>query len=335
AAMIISMAACSGGDRYAPAGDSGLYDLYSGSSSWSGMADGGGSGSGSDLEAGYDYYGQAEFEAGDSAAYIYKSKGFGTAEEQFTANAAVADYGQSTDALSDKLIYTAEVSIESLDFDETITSFLELAKEYKAFFESTYVSGMINVDAKASQPRYANYTVRVPKGHFQDMLDRFYEIGNVIYSRSHAENITTQFLDTESRLNTYRIEETRLLAMLEKTDTVDDMIKIESRLSDVRYQIESLTTTLRNWQSQVDYSTIELSIREVAKISEAAPFQQTYSQELKSGVAASFYAIGEFFKQLFKYVVVLSPLLLIAAAVVAFVVIRMRKRRAKAKKTQE
>ncbi|MCL1809577.1 MAG: DUF4349 domain-containing protein [Clostridiales bacterium] len=320
AAVIMSMAACAGGSNgYAPAGGSDLFDLYdSRGDSGSGLF------SGTKLESERDF---AASTYTDESLNYAEGQGLAKPKELGTADAAVVDYGQSADALNEKLIYTAEVSVESLDFDETVNSFLEIAKVYKAFFESSYVSGMINSDVKARQPRYANYTVRVPKGHFQDMLDRFYEIGNVLYARSHAENITTQFFDTESRLSTYRIEESRLLAMLEKADTVDDMIKIESRLSDVRYQIESLTTTLRNWQSQVDYSTIEISIKEVTKISESAPLRQTYGQELRSGAAASFGAVGDFFKLLLKYIVMATPLLLIAAVVLVAVLWRRKRKR--------
>lgn len=281
------------------------------------------------------YYGVAdEAQVFSDNKYVEFEK-YGEVETVLTTAANTSEEPvQSAANLSEKLIYTADVSIESVEFDETINGFLEMAKEYNAFFETSYVNGMINQDARTNQRRYANYSLRVPKEHFQEMLDRFYEIGNVLYVSTRADNITAQYFDTESRLNTYRTEEARLLAMLEKANTVEDMIMVESRISDVRYQIESLTATLKNWQNQVDYSTIELSIREVTKLSESAPYQQTYSQELGSGLKSTLGAIGEFCKLLFKFVVVLSPVLIIAAVVVV-IVLRVRKRKIQEKKERD
>ena len=286
-------------------------------------------GSGGNSTASSAYHEAKEFALMDENTSSYND--YGEADAVYTiASDSGAGTVQSAANLSEKLIYTADVSIESVEFDDTVNSFLEMAKEYNAFFENTYVNGMINSDARTSQRRYANYTIRVPKAHFQEMLDRFYEIGNVLYASTRASNITAQYFDAESRLNTYRTEESRLLAMLEKANTVEDMIMVESRISEVRYQIESLTATLKNWQNQVDYSTIELSIREVTKLSESAPYQQTYSQELGSGIKSTLGAIGEFCKLLVKAVVVLSPVLIIAAVVVV-IALRVRKRKIREK----
>ena len=290
-------------------------------------ASGGGNYSASGDGAGFGLYDEAqEFEA------IAKDFNmWGEADAVYTTAAdPAAEPRQNSANLSDKLIYTADVSIESVEFDVAINNFLVMANEYNAFFENTYVNGMINSDASASRHRYANYTIRVPKEHFQAMLDRFYEIGNVLYVSTRADNITAQYFDAESRLNTYRTEESRLLAMLDKADTVEDMIMVESRISDVRYQIETLTATLRNWQNQVDYSTIELSIREVSKLSESATYQQTYSQELGDGLKTTLKAMGDFCKLVFKVIVMISPVLLIAAVVVVVVLI-VRKRKSKTK----
>ena len=255
-----------------------------------------------------------------------KSSLFSEVNTEVLAADSVAE--QSTATLGELLIYTSEVSVESMEFNETMTGFHGMVKEYGAFFETSFVSGMNNPNARPEQMRYANYTVRVPKEHFQAMLDRFYSIGNVLYVSTTATNITAQFYDTESRLTTYKTEESRLFVMLEKAATVEEMILVESRLSEVRYQIESLTASLRNWQNQVDYCTISVSIREVAELSVDAPYPRTYAQELAYGVRTTINYMGEFFKTLFRIIVVLSPVLLVLA--VAFIIVLViRKRRGK------
>ena len=119
--------------------------------------------------------------------------------------------------------------------------------------------------------------------------------------------------------------------MLEKADTVADMITIESSLADVRYNIESLTSTLKNWQGMVDYSSLTLFIREVEELTEIVPIRQSYWQQIGEGIRSTMRSIGDFFKNLFKWVVVNLPVLVIIAVIVVLCVIairiRIRKRR--------
>ena len=92
------------------------------------------------------------------------------------------------------------------------------------------------------------------------------EAANII----RGEKVQVVNVTNGERLETYAIEEERLLSMLEKATTVEEMIQLESRLSDIRYQIESLESRLRNWQNQVDYSTITIYLREVEELSDTA-----------------------------------------------------------------
>jgi len=156
-------------------------------------------------------------------------------------------------------------------------------------------------------------------------------IGNVTSLRSDADNITSQFYDTQSRLNSYKTQEERLLDMLSKADNVSDMIEIETRLADIRYQVESLTTTLRNWQNAVDYSTLTLYINEVAELTEITPVQpRSYWQQISDGLKANTKSVGAFFKNLFKWIVINLLVLIILAvlAIIAFIFIRKYIKRA-------
>ena len=116
--------------------------------------------------------------------------------------------------------------------------------------------------------------------------------------------------------------------MLEKAETVADMISIEERLSDVRYKIESLTSQLRNWQREVDYSTVNIKLREVEKLTEAPPdLPRTYWQQMGDGLSNTLKGIGRFFAWLFKAVVTRLPVLIILAVVAVAVIVIYRKRR--------
>ncbi len=96
---------------------------------------------------------------------------------------------------------------------------------------------------------------------FRSVMDGLSELGNVPYSSINADNITEQYTDVQARLTSCQAEETRLLELLDKADTVDEMLQIESYLSDVRYEIESYTAQIKNWDSRISYSTVSLTFR--------------------------------------------------------------------------
>lgn len=250
-----------------------------------------------------------------------------TAELEYSAGKAKADgpglTGKNTSASlsAEKIIYTYNATVETTKFDETLAALNALMGEYGAFVETSYVSGSRH---GYNGLRSANFTIRVPVSYFASLTSKLDTLGNVYDERMTSDNITAQFTDVQSRLDTYRTEESRLLVMLEKTDTVEDMIAIESRLSDVRYQIESLTSTLRNWQNAVDYSTVNLYIQEVEELKDQLPAQRTYWEKMGDGFNATLKGIGNFFRSLFMALVVASPVILLLAVLAVVVVIIVR-----------
>ena len=128
----------------------------------------------------------------------------------------------------------------------------------------------------------------------------------------------------ETRLATLNTKKDRLLAMLEKAETVEDMLTIESRLSEVRYHIESLTSSLKNWDNLVNYSTITVYISEVKELTEQPELQRTYWQEIGDGLKLTLKRVGRFFKNFFRDLVVALPVIIVIAVVVILVIIILK-----------
>jgi len=233
-----------------------------------------------------------------------------------------------TEGFAEKIIYSVYADIETMQFDETIDRVYRLLESYGAFIESSNVSG-VNYETRFhgwNEYRYAYFSLRVPKNHLNAMTANLESLGNVINLNSSAENITSQFFDTQSRLNSLTVQEERLLDMLSKAEDVPDLIAIEERLGDVRYQIESLTTTINNWQNQVDYSTVTLSIREVEQFTEQTQIHRTYWQQIGDGFMSTIRGVGNFFMNFFKWLIVSAPVLVILAgiAVVAVLIVKRK-----------
>jgi predicted small lipoprotein YifL len=286
----------------------------------------------------------APYPAADGESYDYADKENSYAGEPIREELGGTGVGFTGSGTaippSQKMIFTVTADIETTKFDESMNNVNALMTANGAYVESSYISGKNYSDTFYGYKTYrsASFTIRVPADRLDAMTNSLSTIGNVLNSNKQSQNITIQFIDTESRLKACRAEETSLLAMLEKAETVEVILTIQQRLSDVRYEIESLTSMLKNWQNQVDYSTVVLTLREVAELTEPEPpLQRTYWDEIRDGFNATLKGIGEFFKGLFKGIVIALPVLLILAvlAVAVIVIIRLVNKRNRTKNNQD
>ena len=240
------------------------------------------------------------------------------------------------DEFAEKIIYSVYADIETKNFDETIENVRVLMERFNAFIESSSISG-VNYASRHygwNDFRSAYFSLRVPKEHLNSFSLNLQTLGNVIHESSNAMNITSQFYDTQSRLNSLVVQESRLLDMLANAEDVPDLIMIEERLSNVRYQLESLMTTLNNWQSQVDYSTLSISIREVEEFTEQVQIHRTYWEQMYDGFMATIRNTGKFFMNLFLWVVVNAPVLIILTAIAVFALLIVKIKIRKNKKNK-
>jgi len=266
-----------------------------------------------------DYFELADFEDGATWSNV-------AVEEAAAGGMAPISAPVPDGAMADKIIYSVFANIETKDFDETIAGVHALLMRYNAFVENSSISG-VNYAAQFHgwfDLRTANFTIRVPNQHLNVMTGRFEELGNVVHQSSTATNITSQFIDTQSRLNSLTVQEERLLTMLGQAEDVPDLIMIEERISDVRFQIEALTTTINTWQSQVDFSTVTLSIWEVEQFTEIQETERTYWQQIGDGLSSTMRGIGRFFMNVFMWIVVSAPVIIIVVVIALIVALVVR-----------
>lgn len=232
-----------------------------------------------------------------------------------------------------KIIYSADATVETTDFDGSITKLLALVEQYKGWIESSSMNGAnyYSISRGNSSNRSASYTLRIPSDKFDLLMTSLSEIGNVPYTHTYTENVTSQYYDTQARLTAYEIQETRLLEMMEKAETVSDVIAIEEKLTELRYQIESLQSSLKNWDRQVSYSTVYLEVMEVKEYTPEA--QRSYGQELWQALTGAFKDLGQFFKDLLVFLVSAIPTLIVLIAL--FFILRPLGRKIAAKRREK
>ena len=156
-----------------------------------------------------------------------------------------------------KIIYTANVEMETTAYDEAFAALKQLTEDMGGYMEnvSTNQSGYY---------RYATMTVRVPAESFRAFLDASGNVAQVLSSRENAKDVSEYYYDTENRLATEKTKLARLQELLRKADTMSDIIELENAIADTEYSIDDLSGTLRHYDSLISFSTIDIRLNEVA-----------------------------------------------------------------------
>lgn len=121
----------------------------------------------------------------------------------------------------------------------------------------------------------------------------------------------------ESRLRLVKYEESRLEEYLKKIEDPDTIFKTESRLTDIRHEIEQLTGTLNKLSDLVKLSTITINMNEKLPESLTKPVETSYLGKLKNNFLESLNGVVEFLGELLLFIVASLPTLFILG-IIAF-----------------
>lgn len=180
--------------------------------------------------------------------------------------------------------------------------------------------------------RTLSMTVRIPADKVDSFVNQVAEKTNVVSSVETVDDVTLQYVDTESHVKALETEQERLLELLEQAKDLEDILKIEDRLTSVRYELERYASYLRTLENKVTYATVNLTITEVKEYTPVVEEEPTMWQRIATGFARSIKDIGKGLKEFFIWIVVNSPYLLIWGGIGTVAVIVLRKRKAKKQK---
>ena len=168
--------------------------------------------------------------------------------------AAAEDRQAST---SPKIIYTANLTLESKDYDTARAALDAALNDAGGYLESS------SEYSDVGSSRSVNLTFRVPEENYQSFLDAVAQAGNVTYKSQQADDVTTQYMDVETRLANLEAQRTRLQELQAQADNLSDLLQIETSLTDVQSQIESWQSQLDWYSNQVSCCTVYITLNEV------------------------------------------------------------------------
>jgi len=186
----------------------------------------------------------------------------------------ISDYNESsTVPANTKMIYSADISMETREYEQAEQAVGEIVGELGGWFESrsTYRGGGY---------RSLDCTIRIPVKNYYLFLERVGQAAHVTRQDEYTDDVSEVYYDNESRLATQRTKLERLQALLAKAENMADIISLESAISETELEIEHLTGSLRNYDSLIDYSTITLRLQEVYRLSNEEEPAVTFGQRL-------------------------------------------------------
>ncbi len=260
--------------------------------------------------------------APEEYAYGYDMDYADEAMEEYSY-AGSSSTGTQTPRVTDtnrKLITTANLDVETKEFDKLLADVQNYAQSEGGYLESinTYYGSRYN---SYVVERNASLTVRIPA----DKLDGFLEVvgngGNITNRSQSVDDITLTYVDMQAHEKTLREEEDRLLEMLKDAYDLEYMIVLEDKLAEVRYQIESIQSQLRVYDNKVNYSTVYMNINEVVDYTPVVYEEPTLADRMKEGFTDTLEDIRDWLED-FAVWFVSNIIYIIIWAAVIFAIVR-------------
>ena len=219
-----------------------------------------------------------------------------------------------------KLIRTVSLSLETKEFDSVLTNLSTKTTELGGYIETSSVNGN---SYSHHSTRYASYVIRIPADKLNEFVEVVSELGNVTQKNESVEDVTLRYIDVESHKKALETEQERLLELLSKAENMEEILTIESKLSDIRYEIENYESQLKTMDNQIDYSTVSVYVDEVERVTETG--EKGFFEEIKERFGNSLYVVVRGIRGLIIGILGSLPILIVCGGVIAVVVIVVRK----------
>lgn len=265
--------------------------------------------------------------AGKDVLYdgIYDSPGEFAEDALIQENKSQADTG----VINQKLVRKMTVEAETNDLDALLAELNTRVASLEGYMEKRSVR---NGSTTATRRyRHADLTIRVPVDKLDAFIEHIQGKTNVVFLTESADDITLRYVATQSRVTALETEQQRLLELLEKAENMTDLLLIEERLTNVRTELEEVTSQMRVFDNLVDYGTIQLMVTEVQEYT--AVEEQSIWQKIGSGLSENWQNLCDSAEAAFVFLITSLPYLIPVggAAVITVIAVKLAMRKTKKK----
>lgn len=224
-----------------------------------------------------------------------------------------------------KFIITMNLDAEAEDLNGALAAISEKLTALDGYMES---QNIYNGSAYSGRRyRHANLTLRVPAERLDEFTAAVDAISNVVSSSRDTDDVTLQYVDTESRVKALETERDRLLELMEQAETMSDLLEIESRLTDVRGELEQYASRLKVLDNQIDYATVNLSLSEVTEYTPVA--EETRLEKIRDGFVDSVKGVWTLILDCISFVLMNIPYILVFGLILWGIIALVKRNRKK------
>ena len=237
---------------------------------------------------GYDRQENGFYYSADTAAPMEPGAVFDSVvrgEADFKSDGVVAEGSTVYRNEGVKLIRRANLTVQTTEFDAAVAALEKLVTELGGYYENAEIYGGSIHNQNAS--RSGNYTVRIPAGKYDTFMTQVDGIGYLSHKNESTEDVGEVYYDIETRLKTQRTKQERLLELLKKAQSMEDIIALENALTDVEYHIEQFSSDLNRYDGLVSFATIHVSLNEMIRIKDEPGEKEGLLTRMGAGVVSS------------------------------------------------
>lgn len=208
-----------------------------------------------------------------------------------------------------KIIINCDLTIQTKEFDKTNSKLSELVDNYEGYIQN---SSIYNYENRND----AYYTIRIPASSFNDFVNGTKEIGYVKSVNTSIDDVTDSYFDIEARINSLKAQKEKLDQMYSQCTTIDEIISVEQRLSEVQYEIDSYQATINNYDLLIKYSTINISITEVKDITTPS---NSFIDDIKNAFVDSYQVFINFVQNMIITFIYLLPFIIVLVIIILII----------------
>lgn len=222
--------------------------------------------------------------------------------------ANAADQGVAT-----KIIKTGQVTIEVPQVPAAIDRVRDIAVSNGGYLSSS------NVYTSTNDRKTGYAMIRIPAGQFDIVMQALAPLGKVLSSSEQRSDVTEQYIDLTIQNESYHTQLDNYYRLMGKADKVEDIIKIQAQIDQITLSLNQIEGRLRYLNSQIDLSTITVSLQEPEPVGGETGFNIITA--INEGIAGFFGMIAAIIVIVFS----LIPLIIIVA--IAYAAYRWHKKR--------
>ena len=234
---------------------------------------------------------------------------------------------QTQTPVNQKLIRKVYMDAETEDLDSLLSQVEQRIAQLGGYVESREI---YNGSSRNTKTRYGDLTIRIPAENLDQFVDQVHEVSNITSLRETTDDVTLDYVATESRVKALQTEEARLLELLSLAENMDDLLTIESKLTDVRTELEQVQSILKVYDNQVNYSTIYLDVTEVETYTVVEePKTEGFFERIGNGFVRSLKGVWTVIKELVIFWIVYMPYwgIIVLGVLITYWIIRIRKKK--------